>query len=437
MLNKLNKYGLLLGICMPAFVITTKSQSVSDTLRFQDVVNYVVQNNPLIKESMEKVKSSELAVKLTRTAYLPTLDINATYSRIAPIPAFDFPSIGHIQMYPDNSLAASLDARQLLYDFGKTNRTVELQETSNELAALSTEQIKEKLVMASAGYFYSLTYLQAARNITNEHLNTLRKHVKYIEDKQITGSATQYEILSTRVKVSAAETQLSELETNFQVQLSHLNSLMGTHLNNIVLDYDTTAIESMIKPDSSFEFATTHKDELLISQKKQALEQMNYNMIKVSNNPMLGVFASGGFKNGYLPEVEKERANYVVGLTLKVPVFDGNRKNLKLQMANCSINQSNYEIENTNRQIHDEITESYSLLLLSEKKIEQSKMQLQQAQEAYNHAEVNFREGVITNLDLIYAEDMLSDSKLMLLKNTIDYQVNMLKFKAAMGERLY
>jgi outer membrane protein TolC len=60
-----------------------------------------------------------------------------------------------------------------------------------------------------------------------------------------------------------------------------------------------------------------------------------------------------------------------------------------------------------------------------------------QAIEAYEHAEVNFREGVITNLDLIVASDMLSESQLQLLKNKIDYQYNLLKYKTAIGEPIF
>jgi outer membrane protein len=430
MLNKWNKYGFLFGFGLLVFGQSGKTQSVPDTLRFQDVVNNVLQNNPLIKESGEKITSSELAVRLARTAYLPTFDINASYSRMAPIPAFDIPQFGHIQMYPDNSMSVSLDAHQLVYDFGKTGRTADLQETGKELATLSAEQLKQKLVLASANLFYSLVFLQAAKDITNEHLGTLKKHLKFIEDKQLTGSATQYEILSTRVKVSATETQFTEMETAYTIQLAHLNSLMGTDLKEIVLDNDTAKLGKQEPMDSSFIFAAGHRDELLLGQKRKSMEEMNYDVIRTSNAP-------GGFKNGYLPEINKEQPNFIVGLSLRVPVFDGNRKHVKLQMADCSIKQSNYELENTTQQVHDEITESYSQLGLSEKKIEQSEILLQQAKEAYDHAEVNFREGVITNLDLFYAEDMLSDSKLTLLKNKIDYRLNLLKFKAAMGERLY
>jgi outer membrane protein len=436
MISKWNKYHFLVCIGL-VFIGESGKTQVPDTLHFSDIVRNVIQNNPLIKESGEKVNSSELAVQLARTAYMPTLDINADYSHMAPIPSFDIEPFGHIQLYPDNSMNYSISAHQLLYDFGRTSRSAEVSEKGKELATLSAEQLKQKLVLQSAGLFYSLVYFQVKKEITNEHLNTLKKHMKVIEEKQITGSATQYEILSTQVEVSSSETELSEIDNNYIVILSQLNSLMGSHLDNIVFDYDTNSVGMLDQLDSSYVFAASHRDELLIGQNKQSLEELNYRMLKASNNPTLGIFASGGYKNGYLPEIEKLEANYIVGISLNFPVFDGNRKHIKLQMADCSIKQSNYDLENISHYVHDQISESYSQLLLAEKKIEQSKIQLQLAQEAYAQAELKYNEGVITNLDLIYAEDALASSKLMLLKNKVDNQLYMLKFKAAIGERLY
>jgi outer membrane protein len=127
----------------------------------------------------------------------------------------------------------------------------------------------------------------------------------------------------------------------------------------------------------------------------------------------------------------------MAGLSLKVPIFEGNRKNIKLKIAESSINQVQYESENSERIAYDEINASFLSLQLAKKKIEQSGLQFMQAIEAYEHAEVNFREGVITNLDLIVASDMLSESQLQLLKNKIDYQYNLLKYKTAIRESIF
>jgi outer membrane protein len=421
--------------------LTTYSQNpmvlIKDTLKLEDAISMVMTNNPVIKQSGELVNASELAVKLAQSAWLPIIDANGSYSRMAPIPAFDIPQFGHIQMYPDNSVNFTVEAHQLLYDFGKTDKNVDVQRASREIASLTTEQIKEKLALATSGIFYSLFYIQTAQTIVEEHVNTLKKHLESIENKQKTGSATRFEFLSTQVKLSSSETQLSELQTAYQIQLSHLNALSGLVVKNVVIVADTTISNNTMQIDSVYAYALLHRDDLLLLNKKKMVSELNYKMTHAQDNPTLSMFGSGGMKNGYLPEIEKLKWNYIVGVTLKVPIFEGNRKNIKLKIAQCSINQTDYDIENTEHTANDEINENLLQLQLSKKKIEQSGLQIRQAREAYNHAEINFREGVITNLDLIFSADMLSESELQLLKNKVDYKINLMKLKVSMGERIY
>jgi outer membrane protein len=422
---------------MQAGIAQENARSIRDTLKLEDVFTNVLQNSPLIKESLENINSSELSVKLAKSAYLPTVDANAAYSKLAPIPTFDIPGVGNMQMYPNNNINLVLDAHQLIYDFGKTGNSVSMQEINRDMSYLSSEQLKQRLILVSSGIFYSLFYFQNATDIISEHLNTLTKNLKFIENKQITGSATQYEILSTQVKLSATETQLSEMQTAYDVQLSRLNTLMGLELQNIRISADTNDVYSFEFDDSSYVYALAHRNDILIMNKVQAMADMNYKLIQSQYYPTLGFFGTAGMKNGYLSDIEKLEPNYVVGLALRVPIFDGSRKNIKLNLAQSSINSMKYEYEHTARIAHDEISETYSQVQLSAKKVDQSKIQMQLAQKAYDHAEINFREGVITNLDLIYASDMLSDSKLQLLKNKVDFQFDLLKYRTALGEKIY
>jgi len=64
-------------------------------------------------------------------------------------------------------------------------------------------------------------------------------------------------------------------------------------------------------------------------------------------------------------------------------------------------------------------------------------LQLQQASQAYELAEVNYKVGVITNLDLLDSYTSLSESKLALFKTKIDYAVNIQRLKIALGEKIY
>lgn len=91
--------------------------------------------------------------------------------------------------------------------------------------------MKQTLSQQVIANYFSLTYLQEAIKIKDEQLGTLNEHLQYIQNKQATGSATQYEILTTQVRISAIENQRTDLETARKVMVCQLNSLLGKPQN--------------------------------------------------------------------------------------------------------------------------------------------------------------------------------------------------------------
>ncbi|MDP4187394.1 MAG: TolC family protein, partial [Bacteroidota bacterium] len=85
----------------------------------------------------------------------------------------------------------------------------------------------------------------------------------------------------------------------------------------------------------------------------------------------------------------------------------------------------------------NEVVESEANLSASQQKIDEFELQLAHAGKAFSLAQINYKEGTITNLDLLDATTTVAESQLLLLKAKIDYIVSAYKVKAAIGERLY
>ena len=160
-------------------------------------------------------------------------------------------------------------------------------------------------------------------------------------------------------------------------------------------------------------------------------------MVNSQNNPTLNFFGSGGLKNGYLPDISVITPNYAVGVGIKIPIYDGSRSKYSRIQANSDIRGNVLETELSRRTIVNEVVESRANAESALKKVAQSELQLEQAQQAYSLAETNYNAGVITNLDLLDSFTSLAESKLVLLKTKIDYSASLLKLKIALGEKIY
>ena len=410
----------------------------SDSLLLNQVLQIVISSHPSVKEAEEAITIADAKVGIAKSGYLPNVDASASYSRIGPVPTIDFPGLGSFQLYPADNYSAAVNYSQALYDFGKTRQNVGYEKENKILAEKNVALLKQGLSLRTAGAFYNLAYFQEAIKIKEEEIQAYKEHLAIVEKQKATGSATQNDLLKVKVKLSVTESSKTDLETRRKMQVYILKSLMNhplTALLMVKLDAFNAPI-SMVQ-DSLFSFAFSHRMELDIAKEKEVIANLQLNVAKAQDNPVLNVFASGGGKNGYIPDLNVVKLNYAVGVGLRVPLFNGNRTKNNELIAKSLINNSQYDSELAKRSITTDVIECETVIESAAQQIVQGQVQLRQAEEAFTLAKVKFASGSMTNLDLLDAENDVSNSRLMLLKSKIDYAVGVFKLNIALGNKMY
>jgi outer membrane protein len=412
--------------------------NVTDSLQLKDIINRVIRDHPSVKSAEEAINNADARIGLAKTGYYPQVDVNASYANIGPVTKLSIPDFGSFQLFPANNYTASIDFQQLVYDFGRTRQNIKLENENKAIGEQSLEQVRQKLSLYAVNNFYILVFLQEAIKIEDEQLMALNEHLGQVEKMMATGSATEFQILSTKVKISTVESQKVDLMASLKANQASLNSLLGNDQFTFTLVKNELSVEPpVIQSDSLLSFAFRNRDEVLIDEKKTSLAEIRYDMVKLQNKPLVTFIASGGAKNGYIPNLDKITPNYVLGLGLHIPLFDGMKNKYNLSQARSSLTSMSYESELTKRNISNEVYEAEADMHAAETKVKQYELQLTQALKAYSLAVTSFNAGVITNLDLLDTNTSLSQSKLLLLKARIDYATSIYKLKAALGERIY
>ncbi len=419
-------------------IIDTNLKPTGDSLSLKSIIEKVIANYPAVKAAEEALNYADSKIGLAKTGYNPVVDITASVANLAPVTKLTFPSLGTFQLYPSYNYSASVNLQQLVYDFGRTRQNIELENENKAVGQQTLEQVKQRLSLLIVNNFYALLFLQAEIKIKDEQLTALNQHLQYIEKMMATGSATEYQVLSTKVRISTVESQRVDIFASLAAQQAFLNSLLGNDQSaRPVVKNELSVDPPVIPSDSILVYAYHNRDEVLINEKKTSLAELRYGMTKLLNKPLLSLQASGGAKNGYIPDLGKLTPNYVVGLGLRIPIFDGMKNKYYLSQAQSAITTLSYESDFTKRTISNEVYESEASMFAAKKKISQFELQLSQALKAYSLAETSFKSGVITNLDLLDSNTSVSESSLMLLKARIDYAASVYKLKAAMGQRIY
>jgi len=436
---------LILGLVILPFTAlsalvaqTALSPSGQDSLSLQQIIMEVTHNHPAVKAAEEALQKADARIGFARSGYLPDIDASANYSNVGPVPVLTFEPFGTFKLFPNNNYSATINARETIYDFGKTAKNIEIENQNKVLDIQSIEQVKQKMAQIAIANFYTLFYLQEAVKIKKDQLKVLNEHLLFVQKKKETGSATEYEILATQVKSSVVESQLMDLEAAITIQQSALNSLLGQPVGaplSVKGKLDTNLAE--FRDDTVFTAALNQRNEMIMGRKKEDLASLHYQAIKAQNKPVISLLVTGGMKNGYMPDINKIMPNYAAGAGIRVPIFDATRTKYSLLQAESTIRSAKLDLEQTGRTVTSEIVENETNLKTAFRKIQLFEMQLAQAKKAYSLAEINFQAGAITNLDLLDAGNAVSDSQLMLIKARIDLSVCNYRFQAAVGRKLY
>ena len=407
---------------------------VSDSLSLPQILETVLANYPTVIKAQEAIQAADAGIGLAKSGYYPNIGATVGYTRIDPVPELTIPDMGHFSFAPNNNYNATVSVFETIYDFEKTARNVQVQESNKKLTENNVQLVRQKLTLLTSVSYYSLIYLQEAIKIKEAQIANLQEHLDFVTLKEQTGSSTQYEVLSTKVRLSNAENQKVDLETSRQTQQAILNSFMGLPVRtSLMVKADFVTTQPDIPPDSLIIYALDHRYEMVMAQLREENARLHLRSVKVMNNPTLGVFLTGGVKNGYIPDLNKLTPNLAAGVSLVVPIFDATRKQNSIMLANTQINMARTDIDQASRDVSTEVYQNETSLLASRQKIDQSVLQVEQAEKALDLANVSFKTGAITNLDLLDAETALAESRVNLLRARTEFAINLVRLNISVG----
>ena len=415
------------------FVNGYSQQSVKDSLTLPQAIKLALTNQPLLKQAVEDVNAAEAKIKEQKSFYYPRVNGDISYTRIGPVPTIQFGETG-FTLAPNNNYDAHISASQLVYDFGKRSALVDLVKSYKLSSEDKLKLIKNNLSYQTVKVFYTILFTRKSIDVKNEQINTLKKHIELTNKKVQSGSATDFDVLTTEVRVASAENQKIDLENNLNKEKIYLKSLLGWPSDKEMnLSGNFKLDTSLFNNDSLIEEAFQKRPEMKLANDVENSALVSKQVASLTDRPTLNIIANYGFKNGYEPNLDVLRGNWAAGINASIPIFNGNLRDAKVEEAEASLKSSSAKILELQRQIRSQVELAAADLKASKLKIKTSELQVKQARDAVSRAEVRYRDGVITNLDLIDAETVLSEAELLRLRVTYENVINTYSLMEAVG----
>jgi outer membrane protein len=409
-----------------------------DSLELTRAIEMTTTNHPAVQQAIQGVAASEARIEQSRSAYYPDLSGTGSYTRIDPVPSFDIPGAGSENLAPNNNYDLHLGLRQTIYDFGRRSTAQELARVGRSAAMEGVESARAGLAYQVVGVFYGILFLERNILVIDDEITTLNQHLDIIRKKVQAGTATDFEILTTEVRIANAQSQkidATEMLDRQRIIFRQLTGLPSDAPINLRGDFDLGPVD--LNADSLRELALSQIPEAKLSRIAEQSADMQYKLAGLGNRPSLSADVLFGYKNGYFPNLSTLKLNWVGGVQLQVPIFNGFMTRGRRNQALAELNAARYHARDTERAVISGVDQAISGVRASRNKVGTAEPQVRQAEQALSLARIRYDAGTATNLDLLDAETALANAQLIHLRAMYELVMNTYALERAIGAKIW
>jgi len=391
-----------------------------------DCLRLTIANNYDIKAASAATISASASLTQAFGNYLPSADINASYSRQLTNLR---PQISFINGIPvagnpvPNSYSMNAGMNWVIFD--GLRREAQYDAARNNLSAADNDlrytrlEAQYKVTRQYLTVLQNMQLLKARRDQVDLSSFTLDR-VKAFYDA---GRSPITQLYSQETEVANQESALIQAENDVDnakatlLQLMSLNPTMPAEFVEASIPSEAASVEV----ESFRQFIGNEEGSVmraLASRPDIAAADLRVNsaaagITNARSTYMPSVNANGGYawRNSEIADFDRQGQMYV-GLTLRVPLFDKFQTNANIESATLTLTRNQIERQKLELQIRTTVKSSYLNLAASEKGLGVTERALKAADLNYEAARERFNVGSATLLDVQTANNQLITARI-------------------------
>jgi len=280
----------------------------------------------------------------------------------------------------------------------------------------------------------------------------LQKELDDQQHRYDAGTVPHFNVLRAKVSVANARPPLIQAQNNYRIAKNNLANLLGYNLpreiwDNIPLNLTDglDAAPYSINLPEALQQALEKRPELLALRKTSELQKLSITDASSGYQPTLSVFAGYNWVNQQFndsatatspPGLNQYLDGWNVGAEVNWDIFDGLLTHGKVVQAKALYAKSNTAVDEEVRNIELEVRTAYSDFLEAKEVLESQKTVREEAEESLREANARADAGTGTQLDVLDAENSLTQARSTQVQALHDYDAARARFERAIGAEI-
>ncbi|MEW6088858.1 MAG: TolC family protein [bacterium] len=409
-------------------------------LTLDGAVEIALENNSDWKIAQENKANAFLQKRKNQASLFPSLNIGSSYLRRGQENGSPGIVSSGVVSSTRETYSNSLSLSQNIF-----NRRVYLLVSQAGLSASQTRfidsKVKHEIVLAVKTAYYNILKLQSKFEFYKESFARDKEQLKYSKDLLEVGKAIKTDVLRSEITLEKTRQNLNTAQNDLKSAKMVLNNLLNIPLAS---DFQYTARESIdegIKKILAERFileeytsrTLQNNYQLKIKDYDREISDVN---IEIARTGYLPAVTGSGSYNWNDSKPELKNMEWRVGMNLTWTVFDAGLTRASIRQAETSKNRIEEERRKIEKEILLNIEKIHNDLDNLRTSLEINKKNLDMASENYDIVKIQYQNGLVSNLNLIDAEVIYTESKINLLDAYYNYKIKLAEWEEAVGEEI-
>ena len=413
-------------LLLTTFAVEAPAQATAPApLTLSQAIDTVLSRYPSLAGAQAAIDAARARTTESNADRLTQVNAHAgyTFNSLRPFVAIDIPGrpAGAIYESVRDGYTTSVTARQLLTDFGRTDKMVAMARSGQIAAQDALEELRHQLGYQTIEAFYGVILLRNSADVAREEIAALEEALRISQRKFDAGSATKFDVLTTQVRLANARDHLTDTLASVQKQENGLRELLGLGASapldiSGTFDVDTPALTQT----EAIAAGIQNRPEIKLAVDDEQTARLRQDAADRGNRPTLAAQVTGGVADGFVPSLYDNRGYVTAGLTLDVPLFTGKRVTGERLEAAAQVRSAQAREEELRETIATDVGNAYADLNAARARLGNADTLVAQAREALDLARTRYANGVITNFELLDAQSALRSAELGRLQARYD-----------------
>lgn len=425
------------------FCLPVVSAGAQDTLALEDCLKIGIENNLSLQSKRKEIQKGRYGISENRARLLPQINGFANYNDNIDPPvsvtdgsAYGTPyNVTHTLQY---NASAGLQLQMPLYN--QTLYTgISIAQTMDEINRLTYEKAREDLILQVCKMYY-------LGQVTAEQITLIKTNITRLEELQNITQAFYDNGMAMEVDVKRVNINLE----NLKVQYDNAQAMLEQQLNLLkyIIDYPAEKQIALVPVDtetitpvaltglseSLYELQLLQSQRQLAEQQKKMIGYGYIPSLNLTGNWMFSAYTDKAYHWFHSGPSGHWYRSYGLGLSLRIPIFDGLDKRYKTRKAVIDIENIKLAQENTRKNLQTQYLNATNDLMNNQRNFRKQKDNYLLAEDVYTVTMDRYREGITSMTEVLQDEMRMSEAQNNYISAHYNYRVTNLMLLKLTGQ---